>query len=52
MGKLPFLYAQSCAKLRPGTIPPKIENSKTTEFDQWLKSIKDIAAQLAAAANK
>jgi hypothetical protein len=52
MGKLPFLYAQPSAKLVPAITPPKIENSKATEFDQWPKSIKDIAAQLATAANK
>jgi hypothetical protein len=48
--KLPFLYAQPSATLVPGITPPKIENSKSAEFDQWPKSLRELAVQLGSAA--
>jgi len=48
--KVPFFHAQPSATLVPGITPPKIANSKAAEFDQWPKTLKDIATQLGAAA--
>ncbi len=48
--KVPFLYAQPSATLVPGITPPKIENSKAAQFDQWPKSLRDLAVQLGTAA--
>ena len=49
VAKVPFLYAQPSAKLVPGITPPKIENAKAAEFDQWPKSLREIAVQLGTA---
>lgn len=48
--KVAFLHAQPAAKLVPGITPPKIENSAAAEFDQWPKSLRDLAVGLGAAA--
>jgi Carbohydrate esterase, sialic acid-specific acetylesterase len=48
--KVPFIYAQPTATLLPGITPANIPNSKSADFDQWPKSLKDIANQLGTAA--
>ncbi len=48
--KVPFFYAQPSATLLPGITPAKIPNAKSADFDQWPKSLKDIATQLGTAA--
>lgn len=48
--KVPFLYAQPSTKLVPEITTPKIENATAVEFDQWPRSLKSIAAELAKAA--
>jgi hypothetical protein len=50
--KVTFFHAQPSAKLVPGITPPKIEGSNAVEFDEWPKSLKDIAAGLGTAAGK
>jgi sialate O-acetylesterase len=50
--KVSFLYAQPTATLLPDIAAPKIENSAAVEFNQWPKSLGDIASQLGAAAGK
>jgi hypothetical protein len=50
MEKLPFLCAQPSATLVPGITAPKIENAKSAEFDQWPKSLRELATQLGTAA--
>ncbi len=47
--KVPFFYAQPSAKLVPGITQPKIENAKAAEFDQWPKSLRELATQLGTA---
>jgi hypothetical protein len=47
---VPFFHAQPSAKLVPGITPPKIENSKAAEFNQWPKSLRELAVQLGSAA--
>ncbi len=42
-----FFHAQPAAKLVPGITPPKIENATMVEFDQWPKSLKEIATGIA-----
>ena len=42
-----FLYAQPTNFLVKGIAAPKISGSKSTTFDQWPKSLKIIAAELA-----
>jgi sialate O-acetylesterase len=42
-----FLYAQPANSLVQGIAAPKISGSKSTTFDQWPKSLKIIAAELA-----
>jgi len=49
--KVPFLYAQPSAILVPGITAPKLENAASVEFDQWPKTLREIAAGLGAAAN-
>jgi sialate O-acetylesterase len=49
LDRVPFLYAQPSATLIPGIALPKIEGAKAVEFDQWPKSLKDIASRLGAA---
>ena len=48
--KVTFLFAQPSAKLVPGITQPKIANATGVEFDQWPKSLKNIAAEMAKAA--
>ena len=50
--KVPFLHAQPSATLVPGITAPKIENVASVEFNQWPKSLRDLAAQLGAAAGE
>ncbi len=50
--KVPFLHAQPTATLVPGITAPKIENAASLEFNQWPKTLRDLAAQLGAAAGK
>ena len=47
---VPFFHAQPSATLLPGITPAKIPNAKSADFDQWPKSLKDIATQLGTAA--
>lgn len=49
--KVPFLYAQPSAKLVPGIVPPKIENSTAVEFDEWPKGFRETAVRLGTAAS-
>jgi sialate O-acetylesterase len=49
LDRVPFHYAQPSATLIPGITSPKIEGAKAVEFDQWPKSLKDIASRLGAA---
>jgi hypothetical protein len=46
-----FLYAQPTSSLVEGITAPKIPFAKNVNFDQWPKSLKDIAAALAKLAN-
>jgi hypothetical protein len=50
--KVPFLYAQPSATLVPGITAPKIENATSVDFDQWPKSLREIATRLGAAAGE
>ncbi len=50
--KVPFLHAQPSAKLVPGITAAKIENAASVEFEQWPKSLREVAAQLGAAAGE
>jgi hypothetical protein len=50
--KVPFIYAQPSARLVPGITPPKIANAVGVEFDQWPKSLRELAAQLGTAASE
>ena len=50
--KVPFLHTQPSAKLVPGITAPKIENAASVEFNQWPKSLRELAAQLGAAAGE
>ncbi len=45
--KVQFLYAQPANSLVQGIAAPEISGSKSTTFDQWPKSLKIIAAELA-----
>jgi hypothetical protein len=49
--KVPFLYAQPASSLVEGITAPKIPDAKSVTFDQWPKSLKDIAAALAKLAD-
>ena len=48
--KVPFFHARPSAKLVPEITPARIDGSNAVEFDEWPKSLKDIAAGLGAAA--
>ena len=48
---VPFLYAQPSPKLVPGVTQSKIENSSYVEFDEWPKSLRELAVRLGAAAS-
>ena len=45
--KIQFLYVQPASSLVEGITSPKIPGAKSTSFDQWPKSLKNIAAVLA-----
>jgi hypothetical protein len=45
--KIQFLYAQPAGSLVEGITAPQIPGAKSTSFDQWPKSLKNIAAALA-----
>jgi hypothetical protein len=45
--KVQFLYAQPASSLVEGITAPRIPGAKSTSFDQWPKSLKNIAAALA-----
>ena len=45
--KVQFLYAQPASSLVEGITVPRIPGAKSTSFDQWPKSLKNIAAALA-----
>lgn len=46
-----FLYAHPSAKLIPEIKPAKVKNSRSVEFDQWPKGLREIARGLGAAAS-
>jgi hypothetical protein len=48
--KVSFFYGQPSATLAPGITPPKIENAKATEFEQWPKSLRELDIQIDTAA--
>lgn len=50
--KVPFVYAHPGAKLVAGVTTPQIENSVSVGFDEWPKSLREIATKLAAAVKK
>ena len=45
--KIQFLYVQPASSLVEGITSPKIPGAKSTSFDQWPKSLKNIAVVLA-----
>ena len=45
--ELQFIYAQPTNSLVEGVTKPNIPGSKSTTFDQWPKSLKDIAIEMA-----
>jgi hypothetical protein len=49
--KVQFLYTQPASSLVEGITAPKIPGAKSVTFDQWPKSLKDIAAALARLAD-
>ena len=48
--EIQFLYAQPTAAVVEGITAPKIPGTKNITFDQWPKSLKEMAAALAALA--
>jgi sialate O-acetylesterase len=48
--KVLFVYAQPAAQLVERVAEPKIDNSMSVEFDQWPKSLQEIATRLGALA--
>jgi hypothetical protein len=48
--KVAFVFAQPSAKLVEGLTKPAIENSMSVEFNEWPKSLREIAAKLGALA--
>ena len=48
--EIQFLYAQPTAAVVEGITAPKIPGAKSITFDQWPKSLKEMAAALAALA--
>ena len=49
--KVQFLFAQPTSSLVEGISAPEIPGAKSVTFDQWPKSLKDIAAALAKLAD-
>lgn len=50
--KVPFLFAHPSSTLVPGITAPKLENAASAEFDQWPKSLRELATQLGTTAGK
>lgn len=48
--KVPFVYAQPGAELVEGIKEPQIKDSMSIEFNEWPKSLKEIASRLGALA--
>jgi len=48
--KVSFVFAQPSAELVKGMTKPEIENSMSVEFNEWPKSLQEIAAKLGALA--
>ena len=48
--KVLFVFAQPSAELVKGMTKPRIEDSMSVEFNEWPKSLQDIAARLGALA--
>ena len=48
--EIQFLYAQPTAAVVEGITAPKIPGAQSITFDQWPKSLKDLAASMAALA--
>ena len=49
---VPFIYAQPSAALVEGVSKPRIQNAVSIEFDQWPKSLRELATELGALAAK
>ena len=47
MGKVQFFYGQPADSLVEGITPPTIPGAKLVNFDQWPKSLKSIAIEMA-----
>ena len=47
MEQVQFLYAQPASSLVEGITIPKIPGAKSITFDQWPKTLKTLAAELA-----
>jgi hypothetical protein len=45
--KVPFFYAQPTASLVEGITVPKLPGAKMVTFDQWPKSLKEMAVSFA-----
>jgi hypothetical protein len=45
--KIQLLYAQPASSLVEGITPPAVPGAKSIIFEQWPKSLKDIATELA-----
>jgi hypothetical protein len=41
-----FVYAQPTAELVEGIARPQIKNAKSVKFDEWPKSLQQLATQL------
>lgn len=48
--KVQFIYAQPARALVKGITPPEIPGAKSVPFDQWPKSLKEIAIEMAKVA--
>lgn len=48
--KVAFVYAQPSAKLVEGMVDPKIPGAASVVFDEWPKSLQELAGQLGRAA--
>jgi hypothetical protein len=47
MENVQFFYGQPAASLVEGITPPSIPSAKLVKFDQWPKSLKNIAIEMA-----
>jgi hypothetical protein len=50
--EVPFIYAQPSTGLVEGITKPRIKNAASIEFEQWPKSLREIATKLGALAAK